>query len=153
MAFLIDKYLPEYNFNEYHDRLIFASAKECFQAAKNLELNKSIVSKTLLKLRGLPTKDLHLQQFLQNMCFIYVEEDPFKEFVIDASRQNLKMMWNFYFKEVAENKTQVSTETRILCLNKKSKILFSLYWFFIKPFSGIIRMEMLRLIKQKAESN
>ncbi len=87
------------------------------------------------------------------MCFIYLEENPFKEFVIDASKQNLKMMWNFYFKEVAENKTLVSTETRVSCLTKKSKMLFSLYWFFIKPFSGIIRMEMLRLIKQKAESN
>jgi hypothetical protein len=153
MAFLIDKYLLKYNFNEYHDRLIVASAKECFLAAKNLNLSKSFITKMLLKLRGLPAKDLHLQAFLHNMCFTYLEENPFKEFVIDASQLNLKMMWNFYFKEVDENNTLVSTETRVLCLTKKSKILFSLYWFFIKPFSGIIRMEMLKLIKQKAESN
>jgi len=153
MAFLIDKYLPRYTYNEYHTRIINASAKECFLAAKNLDLSKSLISKALLKLRGLPTKELHLQGFLKNMCFTYLEEDLYKEFVIDASQQRLKMIWNFYFKEIEANKTLVSTETRILCLTKKSKFLFSIYWFFVKPFSGIIRIEMLRLIKRKAESN
>ena len=153
MAFLIDKYLPEYTYKEFHKRLINASAKECFLSANNVDMSKSFITKNLMKLRGLPTKDLRFQQFLKNMCFTYLEEDLYREFIIDASQQNIKIIWNFYFKEVGENKTLVSTETRILCLNKKSKLWFSLYWFFIKPFSGIIRIEMLRLIKKKAESN
>jgi hypothetical protein len=153
MAFLIDKYLPQYAYNEYHQRIINASAEKCFLAAKNLDISKSFISTTLMKLRGLPTKDLHLQGFLKNMCFTYLEDDPFKEFVIDASQQNIIMIWNFYFKELSENKTVASTETRILCLTKRSKFLFSIYWFFIKPFSGIIRIEMLRLIKKKAENS
>ncbi len=153
MAFLIDKYLQKYTYNEYHERLINASAKECFATTKNLDMSKSFITKNLMKLRGLPTKELHLQEFIRNMCFTYVEEDIYKEFVIDASQQSIKMIWNFYFKEIDENKTLVSTETRILCLTRRSKLLFSIYWFFVKPFSGIIRIEMLRLIKKKAESN
>jgi hypothetical protein len=31
MAFLIDKYLPEYTYNEYHQKLIHASAKNIFK--------------------------------------------------------------------------------------------------------------------------
>lgn len=153
MAFLIDKYLPEYSYNEHHQKLINTSAKTSFLAAKDLDMRKSFISRSLFNLRGLPTKDLNLQGFLKNMGFVYLEEEPFKEFVIDASQPGLKMFWNFYFKEVDENKTLVSTETRILCLTKKSKILFSLYWFFIKPFRGLIRIEMLRLLKKKVENN
>ena len=153
MAFLIDKYLPDYIYSEYHKRIINASAKECFLATKNLDMSKSFITKALMKLRGLPTKDLSLQGFIKNICFKYLEEDLYKEFVIDASQHNTKIIWNFYFKEIEENKALVSTETRIFCLTTRSKVLFSLYWFFVKPFSGIIRIEMLRLIKKKAESS
>ena len=153
MAFLIDKYLPDYTYNEYHERLINASVKECFIVARNLDMGKSFITKTLMKLRGLSTTDLSLHGFLKNICFAYLEEDLYKEFVIDASQSNIQIIWNFYFKEINENNTVVSTETRILCLTKKSKFRFSLYWFFVQPFSGIIRLEMLRLIKKQAENN
>jgi len=153
MAFLIDKYLPEYTYNEYHKKLINASAKKCFAVTKNLDMGESLTIRYLLRLRGLPAKDLTLQGFIKNICFTYLEEEPNREFVIDASRSNTRIIWNFYFAEIGENKTVVSTETRILCLTKRSKILFSVYWFFVKPFSGIIRLEMLRLIRKKAESN
>lgn len=153
MAFLIDKYLPAYNYNEYHEKSINAAAEKCFLKAKNLDMGRSFITKALMKLRGLPTKDLTLQEVIKNNCFTYLEEDPYTEFVIDASQHNTKIIWNFYFREIENNETLVSTETRILCLTKRSKVLFSLYWFFVKPFSGIIRLEMLRLIKKKAESS
>ena len=102
MAFLIDKYLPEYTYNEYHQKLIHASAKKSFLATKDLDMRKSFISKFLFKLRRLPTHDLYLQGFLRNMCFVYKEEEPFKEFVIEASQPGLKMYWNFYFKEIGE---------------------------------------------------
>ena len=148
---LINKYLPEYNYIESHHILVNASVMECFLAAKTLDMSKSFLTKTLLKLRGLPTEDLTLQGFIKNICFTYLEEHPYTEFVIDASQDTLKIIWNFHFEKIEENKTMVSTETRILCLTKRSKFLFSLYWFLIKPFSGLIRLEMLRLIRKNAE--
>ncbi len=146
---LIDKYLPHYTYYEHHHTIIKAGAKDCFLTTKELDMSDSWITKILMKLRGLPTKDLKLQGFLQNICFTYIEEDPFKEFVIDASQPGLKIFWNFYFKPVSENVTVVSTETRILCLSAKVKRLFSLYWFFVRPFSGLIRIEILRLIKKE----
>ena len=148
MAFLIDKYLPKFTYNEYHEKIINASAEKCFVTTKGLNMSKSFITKVLFKLRGLPANDLTLQGFIKNICFTYLEENPDREFVIDASRQNTKIIWNFCFKTIEENKTLVSTETRILCLNKRRKFFFSIYWFFVKPFSGIIRREMLGLIRK-----
>ena len=153
MAFLIDKYLPSYTYNEIHNRIVNADVETCFTVTKDLDMSKSFVTKLLMKLRGLPTHDLTLQGFIKNICFKYLEEETPNEFVIDASQKEIKIIWNFYFTLLTENETLVSTETRILCLTKKSKFWFSIYWFFIKPFSGITRLEMLRLIKKKAESN
>ena len=150
---LINKYLPRYTYNEYHKILINGSVKNCFLATKNLDMSGSFITKTLMKLRGLPMKDLTLQGFIKNIRFTYLEENLYEEFVIDASQPHIKIIWNFHFQEVEKNKTLVSTETRILCLNKRSKFFFSFYWFFVKPFSGIIRHEMLRLIKAKIENN
>lgn len=148
---LLDKYLPEYTFNEYHKILVNASVKDCFTVAKNVDIGESTLTRLLMKLRGLPAKDLKLQNFIKNIGFTYLEENPYHEFVIDASQKNIKIFWNFSFEIIAENKTLVSTETRILCLTKKSKSVFSLYWFFVKPFSGLIRKEIVRLIKLHAE--
>jgi predicted nucleic acid-binding Zn ribbon protein len=146
---LIDKYLPHYNYHEHHHTIVKAGAKNCFLTAKELDVSRSWITKTLMKLRGLPTNDLKLQGFLQNICFTYIEEDPYKEFLIDASQPGLKIFWNFYFKSISADETIVSTETRILCLSQKVKRRFAMYWFFVRPFSGLIRIEILRLIKKK----
>jgi len=148
---LIDTYLPEFSFNELHKSVIPSSCEKCYIATLNLDLSHSFISKTLIKLRGLPSTDLTFKGFLKNMCFTLVEENPFKEIVIDASRPGLQMVWNFYFKELRENKTLVSTETRIRCLTKKSRFWFPVYWFFIKPFSGLIRKEILKLIRKSVK--
>ncbi|HEV8082814.1 MAG TPA: hypothetical protein VGP55_06420 [Chitinophagaceae bacterium] len=148
---LINKYLPQFTFNEYHATWMNASIKDCFIAAKSMDIGKSFLTKTLMNLRGLPTTDLTLQGFIKNIGFTYLEENLYNEFVIDASQKNIKIIWNFYFEAIKENKTLVSTETRILCLTKRSKSLFQLYWLVVKPFSGLTRLEMLRLIRKNVE--
>ncbi len=54
--------------------------------AKNLDMSKSFITKTLMKLRGLPVKDLTLQGFIKNIRFTYLDENLNEEFVIDASQ-------------------------------------------------------------------
>ena len=49
MAFLIDKYLPRYQYNEVHKKVINASAERCFNEAKDLDFGKSFIIKILLK--------------------------------------------------------------------------------------------------------
>lgn len=149
MHSLIDKYLKNYQYNVRYERTINAPAKDCFLAAKYLDISPSFVTRTLLRLRGLPHKNALLQDFIKSMCFTYLEETPYQEFIIDASQSYIKIYWNFTFQEISAQETRVGTETRIYCPTSKSKWKFSVYWFFAKPFSGLIRRELLRMIQHK----
>lgn len=60
--------------------------------------------------------------------------------------------WNFALRETARGNTILSTETRVLCTDPNSRRWFRVYWTLVGPFSGLIRREALRLIKQSAES-
>jgi hypothetical protein len=62
-----------------------------------------------------------------------------------------KATWNFAIDEKSPDKIRLSTETRVLCLDDASRWRFRFYWTFIRPFSGLIRMEMLRAIRKEAE--
>lgn len=62
-----------------------------------------------------------------------------------------KSAWNFYIEQGKDDKLRLSTETRNYCYGWGAKIPFSLYWAAIKPFSGWIRLEMLKMIKKLAE--
>jgi hypothetical protein len=63
-----------------------------------------------------------------------------------------KAVWNFSLSAKSEVVTRLATETRVLCLDDASRRRFKLYWVFIAPFSGAIRMEALRSIKRAAEA-
>lgn len=149
---LINKYIPDYTYHEHHFTTVKGSAQICFVTAKELDMSGSWITKMLMKLRGLPTHDLTMQGFLRNVCFTYLDEEPNKEFLIDASQPGLKIFWNFYFEPVSANETIVSTETRILCVSAKAKRRFPVYWFVVRPFSGLIRKEILRLIRKKVSA-
>jgi len=62
-----------------------------------------------------------------------------------------KAVWNFSVAEESSS-TRLTTETRIRCLDDNSRRRFGWYWMFIQPFSGLIRMEMLKMIKNRAEA-
>jgi hypothetical protein len=62
-----------------------------------------------------------------------------------------KAAGNIAFIEQSDGVVRVITETRVQCLDHTSRRRFFLYWLLINPFSGIIRKEWQRLIKQKAE--
>jgi len=59
-----------------------------------------------------------------------------------------RAVWNFSTKEVSAGRTILSTETRVTCGDSKSRRKFRVYWFFVRPFSGLIRRIMLRTVRQ-----
>lgn len=61
-------------------------------------------------------------------------------------------VWNFSIKEVSAGRTVLSTETRVICGDSASRRKFRLYWFFVRPFSGLIRRVMLRAVRRVAVS-
>jgi hypothetical protein len=57
-------------------------------------------------------------------------------------------VWNFRLEEDGRDRTILSTETRVVCGDDVSRRKFRLYWFFVRPFSGLIRRLMLRAVKR-----
>ena len=167
---LIDKYLPEYTFNEFHEIVVNSPIEDVYKIAKNLDLSKSKLIITLFKIRGIPTKRMNLQDFISDIGHTNLEErfptenlfglwaktkiEPIsnhKDFIDNTISARIKIVWNFCFSSLNSTQTKVSTETRVLCVHPVAKVLFGLYWLIIKPFSGIIRTKMLEIIKKDSE--
>lgn len=167
---LLDKYLPKYTYKEYHEIQISCSKEQAYTAARNLDFSKSKTIKFLLTIRGLPTNDMTLEGFSNQVKFTFLEEIQNEEFIIgfwakvlvekildrdqfaiDNKSRRLKVVWNFKIDPVKDGLVVVSTETRVYCIAMISKIFFSIYWAIIRPFSGLIRKKMLSIIKENAE--
>lgn len=108
--------------------------------------------------------------------FVRLCEDPPREFVLgavgrfwtaapqflDVSPQEyrsfdrpgfVKVGFNMSIEERSPGLCLLSTESRILCLDDQSRRRFRCYWALIRPFSGLIRLAMLRLIRKAAEAS
>ena len=58
--------------------------------------------------------------------------------------------WNFTVSARPDGRCDLRTETRVWCA-PDARRKFRLYWFFVRPGSGLIRRTMLRAIKRSAE--
>jgi len=169
---LIDSFLPEYDFSETHDIKIRATAENVFRALNEVDLCESAVIRWLFRLRGLPTREMTLRE-MKRLRFEVLGENENRELLLglagrfwtirgDLQRINsgnfrefdergfAKAVWDFSIDE-SEGETRLTTETRIKCLDAESRKKFGFYWTFIQPFSALIRKEILKAIKRKAE--
>jgi hypothetical protein len=167
----IDEFLPRYDYSEVHEIFIPVSPDKAYDALKKTDLSQSWMTRVLVSLRGIRSAQSHL--FIDEV-FTALSDEPGKEIVwgmvaqpwtpsghvqhvnkeeFDRFEQKdyVKMVWNASFHK-SEGGTLARTETRILGMSPSSKKKFGIYWFFIKPFSGIIRKEMLKLVKKQSIS-
>jgi len=63
-----------------------------------------------------------------------------------------KAAWNFEVRVRADGATELRTETRVLCADAATRQCFRAYWILIRPFSGLVRREMLAAVRSAAES-
>lgn len=171
---LQDKYLPAYHFHEKHSIDINASVSQIFPCIEQLDFSHSRIIRLLFALRGLPASMMNTAS-LEEHRFYILERKQDDEIVIGLIGQfwkpngNLqtfkptefapfaepgfaKATWNFKLEVRTPQSTRLETVTRIYCTDEPSRRRFSRYWFFIKPFSGLIRMEMLRALKRKVKT-
>jgi hypothetical protein len=172
---LHDKYLPVYHFNEKHFILISATPERVYSVLSEFNFSDSRIIKVLFKLRGLPTRAYQGLRGMEEMGFTLLEQQPENEIMLGLVGQFWKLRgniqrcepseftegqpgfaratWNFEIKWVNNQEVMLETEKRIACGDEASRKRFARYWFFIRPFSGIIRKEILKSIKRKAESS
>jgi hypothetical protein len=170
---LIDEFLSEYDFVETHGISIHAGAAAIYRAVNEVAFSESFIIRWLFRLRGLAAENVTLES-LKRSRFEILGESLNREMVlgivgrfwtlqgdlekIDAESFKrfdtagyAKAVWNFSLCPDGSD-TRLTTETRIKCTDAESRRRFGFYWTFIRPFSGLIRMEMLRVIRRRAES-
>jgi hypothetical protein len=60
-----------------------------------------------------------------------------------------RAVWNFTVIGTTAGRTMLTTETRVLCGDTASRLKFRAYWLLIRPFSGWIRIVMLRSVARE----
>ena len=171
---LIDIYLPQYHFKEFHFTTLNISSNDVYQKMLRCDLSKSFLIKLLFRLRGM-SKELCTIEDLQRMDFLKLAENPGKEilfgmitenamfnscqqirsgseFINHSNPKTIKAVINFAVESKGNARHIISTETRVWCGSTKMKRRFRVYWFFIKPFSQLIRKLMLRQIKKALQA-
>jgi hypothetical protein len=171
---LIDEFLPDFDFVEKHQTRVQGSTADILRAVNQVDFGDSWLISRLFWLRGLPTQEITLRRMRESRFEVLAESpnrelllgivgkfwkpsgelrkidgETFKEFHESGFA---KAAWNFAVEE-SDGKATLSTETRIKCLDADCRRSFGWYWMFIRPFSGLIRMEMLKTIKRRAESH
>ena len=64
-----------------------------------------------------------------------------------------RAVWNFSVQLGNTGQTVLSTETRITCGDDSARMKFRIYWMFVRPFSGLIRLIMLRAVRDEVRRN
>jgi hypothetical protein len=169
---LHDEFLPEYHFSEIHSITINASREKISEVMQTFDFRSSPIIRILFFLRGLPSKMVTGIDGVKEMGFTVLRHIDQEEILLGLIGQFwkskgeiqkfkpqefksfndpafAKATWNF--KIIGESAPyKVETETRIACPDLVTQKKFSRYWWIIKPFSGVIRMEMLRAIRKNA---
>ena len=64
----------------------------------------------------------------------------------------IKAGMEFRFEPISAG-TRMRTETRVLATDPRTRRAFAAYWSLIRPWSGAIRREVLRVVARRAESS
>lgn len=172
----LDDIIPAPHFREHHERLIAAPAGAVWQALWNLRLGDLALSRTLMRLRALGRQlPMVTEPFLENGPVPVLGAEPERAVVAGGALQPwrpsggrrppaldaaglrdlaepgwVKVGYDFVL-EARGAATRLTTETRVAATDRRTRLLFGIYWTAIRPGSGLIRREMLRAVARAAE--
>jgi len=172
--------MPKYDFVERHETLVRAPAEATWRAVDEWQIESSSPIRILFLLRGLGRprrKAIRLRDAIEENGFLLLADNDREvvygqigrfwalneraalvspatadEFLVFDDPRYAVAVMDIRVEPVA-NGTRLTTETRVRCLGRRSRRLFRIYWFFIRPFSGLLRRRALHGIKGQAERN
>lgn len=179
---MLDRFLPTYDVKSQNTIIVRSTAARTFDAIQRADFSQSAIIRLLFGLRSIPARlsnkpglnpkitlgGLTAGRFVElyrheNRTIVMGLIGRFwrptpelvriraGEFVEFAGRRYAKAEWDFGLEQ-NESGVLLTTETRVRCLSIKSRLAFRFYWTFIGPFSSLIRKEMLRVIRNTAQS-
>jgi hypothetical protein len=175
---LIDDFLPSYDVRKRHSTIVHAPVNKVYDAVRTLDISHARLTMLLFRLRGITAGlaapySFTLNDFLK-MRFILLGERENEELLLGLVGQFwkpsgelrrldargfkgfsepgfAKAVWNFSLTEQPDHSVLLATETRVYCMDDSSRRRFRLYWRLIGAFSGLIRKEILQIVKRNAE--
>jgi hypothetical protein len=144
-----------------------------YSAILQLDLRESPIIRRLFQLRGMPAWAATFDGF-QRLGFILLTAEKDARVVLgiagrfwthSGDLQRLtpadfgafaregfaKATWTFDIKEDGGGVTGLRTTTNVQCFGRSARRRFTCYWLLVRPFSGWIRREALKVIKRHAE--
>lgn len=173
---LVDRLMPIYHERASYWTVVQTWKDDTYRAVLETDLARSVIARGLMALRSLGTRRIAAFRFGELPArgpFFKLGEEPGCEIVAgvlgsfwrlrgnvrDGDAESFraplapgtaKAAWSFRV-EALRDETTLTTETRVLCADEDSRRSFHRYWRFIGPFSGLIRLEALRLIRHHAQ--
>ena len=172
----LDAAMPDFDVREYHQTVIKSPGDKVYRTMKTMDFRASWLVRTLLRIRagGRAPQAVTLNDFWQR-GFLLLSDIPNHEVLLGlvgrfwtptgclltispaqftsfSDPSYAKTAFNFQIQDHASG-TLLSTETRVKCFRNPERLYFLCYWAVIRPFSGLIRKEMLRQIKKACEQD
>lgn len=172
MTSALDRLLPRYQFVERHRIVVRATPNAAFAAIEAVDLSDSKIAQGFmavwriparLLMKGLPERSMRVDDFIpllreppHDLVRGLITGTPRRAWTADEfaahAQPGFKLAWGFLVTDLGDGRCRIDTETRVLCCDAKTKRWFNFYWLLIRLPSGLIRRDMLRIIKQRVES-
>ncbi len=172
----LDDFLPTYEFSERHSLAIEASAGRIDQAVRTVSIADIPIARALWWARrlGRTYGDSRKPFIGGELPGVVLEDVPGEGIVLGLTGQLWRVLGgerdhaapttadDFLAYERADTCKAVvdfrigvgglTTETRVHVADPASRRRFRRYWFVVRPFSGLIRILLLRAARRRAEA-
>jgi hypothetical protein len=154
----LDAYLPTYEYATRHEVAVDAPSDVAESALRAVTFQDVPIVRALLFLRGegAHPRDERVVATMVPRATV-VEDAPGEGIVLSVTGQ----FWRSRGRgpeppatavvEFRSAPGKLSTETRVHILDPVSRRKFERYWRLVRPFSGLIRVAILRAAKRRAE--
>jgi hypothetical protein len=155
----LDAYLPAYEFRSRHEVSVNADAAHGDKALRDVTWGDVPLVRALVFARGLgrPRASESVLAALARRAAV-VEDVPGEGVVLSLTRQFWRLRWQgpeapaTAMVEFRARDGALATETRVHVPDPASRRKFARYWRVVGPFSGLIRVLVLRAAKRRAEA-
>ena len=155
----LDAYLPTYEFAERHEVAVDADPARTDSALREVTWGDVPLVRALVFARGLGkarASDTVVAALARRAAVL--EDVPGEGVVLSLTGQFWRLRWRgpeppaTAVVDFRAGQGSLATETRIHVPDQASRRKFACYWLVIRPFSGLIRVLVLRAAKRRAEA-
>ena len=178
---LLDEFMPRYDVCERHAIDLATPAEVTLAAAKNLDLNRSLLVRAIFKGRELllrsrpdaPARPEGLLELTRSLGWGVLADTPGEivmggvtkpwepnpvfravppaEFAAFAEPGQVKIVWTLRADPAEDGSSTFRTETRAVATDAESRRKFRWYWSFLSPGIILIRLALRHALRAAAE--